>query len=29
MAHCWVQVGDRVVGDTRERVSSFTPIMAV
>lgn len=29
LAHCWVQVGDRVVGDTRERVSSFTPIMAV
>lgn len=29
LAHCWVQVGDRVVGDTYERVSSFTPIMAV
>ncbi|MDO9587377.1 MAG: lasso peptide biosynthesis B2 protein [Brevundimonas sp.] len=29
LAHCWVQVGDRVVGDTRERVSSFTPIMVV
>lgn len=29
LAHCWVQVGDRVVGDTRERVASFTPIMAV
>ena len=29
LAHCWVQVGDRVVGDTRERVSNFTPILAV
>ncbi|WP_313453330.1 lasso peptide biosynthesis B2 protein [Brevundimonas sp.] len=29
LAHCWVQVGDRVVGDTRERVSGFTPILAV
>lgn len=29
LAHCWVQVGDRVVGDTRERVEGFSPILAV
>lgn len=29
LAHCWVQVGDVVVGDSRERVQGFTPIMAV
>ena len=28
-AHCWVQVGDLVVGDTVDRVSRYTPIMAV
>ncbi len=27
-AHCWVQVGDAVVGDSLDRVSGFTPIMA-
>lgn len=26
-AHCWVQVGDAVVGDSLDRVSGFTPIM--
>lgn len=25
-AHCWVQIGDRVMGDTLEHVSPFTPI---
>lgn len=29
LAHCWVQVGDRVVGDTQERVGAFSPILAV
>lgn len=29
LAHCWVQVGNKVVGDTRERVSGFSPILAV
>lgn len=29
LAHCWVQVGDCVVGDTLERTQAFTPIMAV
>lgn len=29
LAHCWVQVDSRVVGDTVERVRGFTPIMAV
>lgn len=29
LAHCWVQVGDRVVADTQERVSSFSPILVV
>lgn len=29
LAHCWVQVGDRVVGDTAERVGTFSPILAV
>lgn len=28
-AHCWVQVGDAVVGDTLNRIGGFTPIMAV
>jgi len=28
-AHCWVQVGDAVVGDTLNRVRGFTPIMAI
>ncbi len=28
-AHCWVQVGDRVVSDTLDRVRSFTPILAL
>jgi hypothetical protein len=27
-AHCWVQHEDTVLGDTLERVSQFTPIMA-
>lgn len=27
-AHCWVQVGNTVVGDSFDRVSGFTPIMA-
>ena len=26
-AHCWVQVGDAVVGDSLDRVRGFTPIM--
>jgi hypothetical protein len=26
-AHCWVQVGDLVVGDSLERVRTYTPIM--
>lgn len=29
LAHCWVQVGDRVVGDTAERVRGFSPILVV
>jgi len=29
LAHCWVQVGDRIVGDTLERTGGFTPIMVV
>lgn len=29
LAHCWVQIDDRIVGDSLERVSGFTPIMAV
>ncbi len=29
LAHCWVQVGDRVAGDTAERVRTFSPILAV
>lgn len=29
LAHCWVQAGDRVVGDLEERVRSFSPILAV
>lgn len=29
LAHCWVQVGDKVVGDTHERVGGFSPILAV
>jgi len=28
-AHCWVQVGDRVVSDSLDRVQSFTPILAI
>ncbi len=28
-AHCWVQMGSLVLNDTVERVSGFTPIMAV
>jgi hypothetical protein len=28
-AHCWVQVGDAVLDDDPERVSRYTPIMAV
>lgn len=27
-AHCWLQIGDMVVGDTLARVKSYTPIMA-
>jgi len=29
LAHCWVQVGDRIVGDSLDRVAGFTPILAV
>lgn len=28
-AHCWLQVGDLVVGDRLERVTRYTPIMTV
>ncbi|HBI18704.1 MAG TPA: lasso peptide biosynthesis B2 protein [Brevundimonas sp.] len=28
-AHCWLQVGDAVLDDDPERVSRYTPIMAV
>ena len=28
-AHCWVQDGDMVIGDTLERVQGFTPIRRV
>jgi hypothetical protein len=28
-AHCWLQIGDLVVGDRLERVQRFTPIMKV
>lgn len=28
-AHCWLQLGDTVLNDTVERVSVYTPIMAV
>lgn len=28
-AHCWIQVGDRVVGDTLGRVRAYTGIMVV
>lgn len=28
-AHCWVQVGDRVVSDSLDRVRPFTPILAL
>lgn len=28
-AHCWLQLGDVVVGDRLERVNRFTPIMRV
>ena len=27
-AHCWLQVGDRVVADRLERIRRYTPIMA-
>ena len=26
-AHCWIQIGDRVVGDTLGRVQTYVPIM--
>ncbi len=29
LAHCWIQCGNRVVGDSIERISGFTPIMVV
>lgn len=29
LAHCWLQIGDMVIGDTVDRVSSFTPILRV
>lgn len=29
LAHCWLQIGDAVVGDTVDRVSGFTPILRV
>lgn len=28
-AHCWIQAGDRVENDRLERVTQFTPILAV
>ncbi|NBW10621.1 MAG: lasso peptide biosynthesis B2 protein [Caulobacteraceae bacterium] len=28
-AHCWLQIGDAVVGDTLERVGNYTPLMVV
>ena len=28
-AHCWVQIGNRVVSDSLDRVRSFTPILAL
>lgn len=28
-AHCWLQVEDRVVADTPERITNYTPIMVV
>lgn len=28
-AHCWLQIGDEVVGDSLARVSHYTPIMVV
>lgn len=28
-AHCWIQIGDRVVGDTLGRVQAYTGIMVV
>lgn len=28
-AHCWLQVGDVVIGDRLERVARYTPIMTV
>jgi len=28
-AHCWIQIGDGVAGDSLERVANYTPIMAV
>jgi len=29
IAHCWVQVDDRIVGDDLERVDMFTPILVL
>jgi hypothetical protein len=29
LAHAWVQVGPRVIGDSLERVETFTPILVV
>ncbi|PZQ63460.1 MAG: lasso peptide biosynthesis B2 protein [Phenylobacterium zucineum] len=29
VAHCWLQVGDRVLDDERERLAAYTPIHAV
>lgn len=28
-AHCWIQIGDLVVGDVLDRVRGYTPIRAV
>lgn len=28
-AHCWVQVGDAVIGEAHDRVRQFTPMLAV
>lgn len=29
MAHCWLQLGDTALGDDPERLSAYTPILAV
>ncbi len=29
LAHCWLQIGDIVVGDTVDRVTGFSPILRV